>query len=381
MKKRFIIIALLLTTVCLVSQEIDITLLSEKEIIKFIDQAVESRDESIINYMGSLGTDFPSYSKIETYILGKARDLIAGSDLSYPLKIVEAVLYNNLENDDAQKLYSSIINKKIELEERLQAEKLKADLKREELKLLAESIDKAYEEDERLASIVGINQEMLSTINGYIDSFDKTHYVSNSYFYPIFTRFYQSEVYDGFYNRESTINSYNGFAVEFGIGIELRLLTFRMDLTGNFSYNDLLNDSIKQGTGAVTISTGMPIIPIPLFLRTGFLYDLYLFDNMANSEVAITNLPTATLGLGITGLRFLKIIKIDLSTDFLMASTYTDNLDLGLFSRGYLTVNLLRFGIYNLEIRGGLDHIFYSEGGLSEYSITPRFGFGISSYE
>ncbi len=372
---------MLFTMFNLVSEEIDITTLSQKEILELIDNSIELKDESIITYLGTLGPEFQNYKKYEKYILGKALKLAQGGDLSYPLKLVEAVLYNNLENSDAQELYAIIIDKKIELDERLEAEKLKADQKREELAIQTKEIERVYVEEKRMASIVNSNQELLSTINGYLDSFDKTHYVSNSYFYPILSRFYTSEVYDGFHNRESTTNDYNGFAVEFGIGIALKLFVFRMDMTGNISYNDLLYDNIKQITGAVNISMGFKVLQIPLYIRTGFLYDTYMYEDMDDTEVAITSLPSPSIGLGITGLRLFNILKFDLSTDILLASSYTDNLDYALSNRAYITINLLRFGIYNLEIRGGLDNLFYMEGGLSEYSLTPRFGFGISSYE
>lgn len=381
MKKLLVITSMLITMLNLVSEEIDITILTQKEIIKLIDSSILKKDESIIIYLGTLGSEFPSYGKYEKYILVKALELAQGGDLSYPLMLVEAVLYNNLENSDAQKLYAIIIDKKIELDERLEAEKIKAEQKREELASQVEEMTLIYAEEERMANIVTSSKELLSTINGYIDSFDKSHYVSNSYFYPILSRFYTSEVYDGFHNRESTTNNYNGFALEFGIGIALKFFVFRMDMTGNISYNDLLYDNIKQITGAVNISMGIQVLKIPIYVRTGFLYDTYMYDDMDDTEVAITSLPSPSIGLGITGLRLFKVLKLDLSTDVLLASLNTDNLDYALSSRAYITLNLLRFSIYNLEIRGGLDNLFYMEGGLAEYSFTPRFGFGISSYE
>lgn len=363
------------------SQEVDIASLSYKEVISLIDETIDSKDEVLIDYLASMGLGSPHYSNIEKYILSEVRRLVGGEDLGYPLKLVEAILYNNLENSDAQELYGILINKKIELDERREAEIIKAEKKREEIKKLADQIDKTYKEEERLAEIVTSNQELLSTINGYIDSFDKTHYVSNSYYYPLLTRFYESEVYDGFHNRAATVNSHSGFAMDLGIGVELKMLTLRADLTGSFSFNELLHDNIKQLTGAFNISTGLSIIPFPLYFRGGFLYDMYLYDNMDDTEVAITNLPSPSLGLGISGLKLFKVIKLDLSTDILLAAVYTDNLSVALFNRAYISLNLFRFGTYNMEIRGGLDYLYYSEGGLAEYSLTPRFGMGISSYE
>lgn len=378
-RKYIFIFTLLITFHILVSQEVDLGLLSEKEILKIIDDAIEAKDQNIISYLSNLGTDFPGYNNYEKYILNKALKLIESDDLSFPLILVESVLYNNLENSEAQELYTTLINKSIEIKERIAEEKIKAEIKREAIAELTEEIDQELIEEERLAEIVLTNKELLDLISEYTDSFDSTHYVTNTYLYPFLTKYYSSEVYDGYMNREKTVNKYNGQSVEFGIGLELKIIKFRTDVIANFSYNDILYDNIKQLSIHVNLSTGFPIIPFPIYFRSGFFYDTYFFEG--EPDVAIQSLPSPTFGLGLTGLNFLKVLKLDLSSDFLLAANYTENFEYGVFNRIFLTLNLFRIDTFNIELRGGLDNLFYMEDGLSEYSNIPKFGIGISSYE
>lgn len=381
MGKLLIIVTVLLPILNLYSQDMDISILSEVEVYTLIDEAIEERDENLILFLGANGSDFPDYDKFEIYILEKAAKLIQHSDLGFPQKLIEAVLYNDLENSHAQELYSIVINKKIENEERLEVEKLAIKRNRAELVELNDDINEEIIYQEYMSNIIGNNVEFIGIIDSYSDSFNRIHYISSSYFYPCITNFYTSEVYDDFVSRDPHVNSYSGQGMDLGLGAKLRYLTFRTDIFLNITYDDLIYEVTKQVSGSANISIGLSTIKVPLFLRAGFLYNVYLYNGGVASDVAITNLPTPSVGLGLNGLKFLKVLKLDLITDILLAPFYTENFDSGFSGKVYLTVNLFGSSANRIEIKGGFDVLFLVEGGLSEYSITPRLGFGISSYE
>jgi len=380
-RKSLILLSIFITSIYIFSDEVDISLLSKKEILKELESVIDLRSSSIFDYIQSMGYDFPDYSTYEEFILKKVEDIIVEGDLEYPLEIVENLLYVNLENPKSQELYTIILNKNIEIQERIEAEKLKEDIKREQLGQQNDVVNEIYKKDVKLDNIIKMNLNLLNRVGEYESSYNKTHYFSNTYFYPIYTKFYTSDVYDGFISRDKTTNRFSGFSSEFGIGVKLNLFTFKLDINTNFSYNEIFDDNIKQNTSSINLSTGLTPFDFPIYLRTGFLHDLYLFDDMEKSDVAITTLPSPSLGVGILGLNIFKIVKIDLSSDILLASTYTKNLELAMYNRFYLTLNLFRLDVYNFEIRVGFDHIYYNEGGLAEYSLMPKFGLGISQYE
>lgn len=379
---RKIILLILLPLLHLYAQDLDQDLenMSDKEIYKIIDTAIENRDREFVSVIGKINTSSSKYKQFEDYILDKASGIVDQDDLSYPLYLVESILYYNLESSKAQELYVDIVNKKIDIEERASLEEEREELKREIIETLAEDIEEEATKQEELSEIVEESKTLTEKRDSYFDGYNKLRYNSNSFIYPISYSYFSSEVYDEFSGRESTTNTLSGMGYELGLGIIMSYLNLRMDLSGNFAANDIF-DNRKHITTNICFSFGTSAIPFPLFLRVGFFHDIYTFEEGSVTEMAITNLPSPTLGISVTGFKLFKVLKFDFSVDSLLASTYTDNFDSGLFTRLYTTVNLYRFDSYNVELRFGFDSIWLSEGGLTESSINPRFGFGVSSYE
>ena len=380
--KKFIYLILFFTQVTnIFSQEVNINEFSKKEIIKIFREYISNRDENILGYIEVLDVQSPDYVEIEEFITSSVDELIKNGDLDFPLKLVEYLLYNNLENSYAQEQYSIIIDKKIEFEERLEAEKLIADKRRITIQQEKVLLNKEFSKEEELSGIIKEHIENIKYLSGFTNSYNKVNYVSTSFIYPILSRFYSSEVYSGYNNIENYINSYSGVGFDLGLGLDLSLFSFKLDTTCNFTFNDFLWDNIKQLTGNVSLSLGLNLLDFPVYLRFGFLSDNYFYDSISNSDVAITNLPSATVGVGIINFTIYDFIKFDFSSDVLLAYTYTRNLDFGIYNKLYITLNLFRFGVYNFELKGGLDSIYLNESGLFEYSLQPRFGFGVNAYE
>lgn len=382
--RKLLLLCLLLSLTGLFAQEaeLDVTTLSKKDVLKYLDERIEVRDENLVEFMGMLGVDFPDYAEFEEYLLNRASDLIQSEDITYPLTLVEAVLYNNLENSRAQELYSVLVDKQIEITERREAEERKAELKRITIESEeALEIEEQLKEEEEISQKMYTVKDLSGVINSFSDSFHRTRYTTNSYFYPIYFRHYFSQVYDDYVGREYTYNTEQGFAVDIGLGIELNFITIRLDATCDMSYELLFNNYDRQIFSSGVLSLGFSFIPIPLFLRGGFYYDKFIFIDEDDINTAVLTLPSPSAGIGITGWRFLKVFKFDLSADYLFASTYTKNLDLALVGKSYLSINMFRIGAMNFELKGGLDYLFLYEGGLREDSFMPKFGLGVGNYE
>ncbi len=378
MKKILITFILIYSIVSLFSQETDFSTLSEKKILKIIDKAIDEKDQELISIMGNMGPDFPNYQSYESHVLDKAREFIDSDDLTYPLMLVEAVIYNNLENKDAQELYSAILNKNIETQERIAEEKEQEIIRAKDAKKLNSQIGKAVSLEEEKARII----LMTKKLEEYKSKLPKrTTLVSNNFFYPFLWKNYSSEVYDQYTNQKPETKEVEGQGLEFSLGLNTNIIMFKFDLYGNITSDNLFYETKKQFMGNGTFSIGINAGPIPIFLRSGFLYQNYMYNDNEESDVAMLVLSSPTIGLGIKGLSIFRIIKIDLNSDYIIASNYTDNFSNGFSSQGYITVNLFRSSKYNFDIKGGMDYIYLLEDGLEEHSITPKIGFGISSYE
>ncbi len=379
--KKILLFIIILISINSFSQEIDVASMTQKEVLNLVDKYIEEKDEKVLDVLLSLGTEFPDYKRLIRYYLDNSIELAKKGELEFALVLAEAVLYSDLENSEAQSLYSDIVDMQIEYKERIELERVNAEKKRAEL-AREEEIEKAKIPPEQIyADIITDNIKVYSEFKKREDSYNLTHYTTNNFIYPLITKNYQSQVYDGYYNLEPQTRTYTGQGVDVGIGAKLDIFNFRLDASGNITYVDLIKNLTKQISGIINISLGISAINFPIFARCGFFYDQYFYQTGTESDVAITFLPSPAIGLGITGLKFLKIFKLDLTSDFLFASTYTESFDYGFFSRAFLTINLIRIESVNFEIRGGVDSFIYNERGLLEHSEVIKIGIGLSRYE
>lgn len=378
MKK--ILLFLLIPLLSLHSEIEDIEDMSNRKIIRTLNSYIERRDEEIIKIIEQIYNSKTDYLNFEAHILNEAKDLVDQDDLAFPLFLVETILTNNLESSKAQSLYVAIINRKIEIEDRAELDIEKEEVKRELIEELSEEIKDEVEEQEFLEEVTTKNRDIKDRVTKARSEYKERRYINNTYFYPFSNSIYSSEAYDEF-TGEERVNNIEGFGIEMGMGLSFDKFIMKFDMSGNLATNDAFSNELKHITSIFNLSLGLPSIPIPLYLRSGFIYDLYQFDKDVFSNVAITELPSNTLGVGLSGLKLFRILKVDLSVDFLLAPIYTDNLDSGILTRAYLTLNLFRFSSFNIEIRGGLDNLWLYEDGLSENNMNPKVGFGISRYE
>lgn len=375
-----IVFLILISVFSIFSQDNDILELSDRKIFKMIDGYIDKRDKNITDVIEVLFENRTNYQEFEDYILESAGELVDQDDLDYPLFLVESILTFNLESRGAQKLYVAIVNRKIEIDERRELEEKRGELKKEAITEFTENLDKEVKEQEELTSIVEESSDITYKVYKDFDAYKKKRYINNTYIFPLSNIIYNSEVYDGFMNQSSQDREVKGSGLEMGLGVTLDSVVLRFDLGGNFASNIIFSNQVKNIYSYSNLSLSLPNLELPLFLRTGFYYYSYIFGD-DDVNVAITSLPTSTLGIGIYGLKMFKVLKLESSVDFMLAPLYTENLDSGVISKLYLVLNLFRFDTYNVELKGGFDYLWLKEGGLSETNFNPKIGLGISRYE
>ena len=364
--KKGLFVFLLLSLFSLYSQEDVVPPLSKKEVLKIIDKELNSRSESLSSTLLTLDIDLTEY---EEYLLDRTDDILSSGDLDFSLVVVETVLFINLENSRAQEMYKIIIDKKIEIEDRRLLEKNKGKIKRDTIK-----------EKDKIITPESLDLE--SSKKNYVDQeFAALEYVTNTFFYPFSKSFYKSEVNDDFLGRGDTFHDVDGAGFDVGIAYALKGILIRWDIGLSFLYSDLFKDSEKYGTVLSTFSLGYNLGVVPVYIRMGFFYNQYYLPASEPVKVALTSLPSPTIGIGLIGLNLFSVVTLDFSIDGLIAANYTNSFDLGFFAKSYMSINLFRIDTIQFEIRGGADFLYYSESGLSEINITPRVGLGVSSYE
>lgn len=84
-----------------------------------IDEAVELRSSSDIEFLLKEAQTQPVYNDVESYLLEKTRTLVLDEEYNFARNITLAIINTNIENFDAIDLYSSI-EKSISNEERYQ---------------------------------------------------------------------------------------------------------------------------------------------------------------------------------------------------------------------------------------------------------------------
>lgn len=379
MKK--VLFLLIIPMFSLFSQEGSIEGLSDRKIINLIDELIDDRNLSISKTIEEVYQAGINSQKFEKHILERADELVGQDDLSYPLFLVESILTYNLESKGAQKLYVAIINRKIEIEDRSDLEIEKEELKRAALEELREEVIEEIEEQDVLSEIVEESREYSRRLSEDMTTYKRLRYVNNTYFYPLSNSIYESEVYDDYMNQGDSYHNLDGLGLEMGMGFTFPKAIFRFDYSINLSSRDIFSNRVKHITSFFNSSITYPSVPYPIFLRLGFLYDQYIFDSDVQPNVAITDLPSSTIGIGLNGFQMFNVVKLDTSIDLLIAPLYTSHLDSGILTRLFVVLNVLRVRSYNLEIKGGFENLRLSQEDLTENSFNPKIGIGFSRYE
>lgn len=379
--KKIVLLLILLPIYHIYCQDIDYSTLSEKEIVKIIDESLANRDKNIEPIFQTLDVEDPNYKRFEAYVLKYVKEVVDSDDLDYPLYLVESVLYNNLENEDAQELYTIIINRQIEIKERKIVEEVKEEEKEEEIEEIVKVVEEKYSLEEELQNRFSNVDQILNSIPSNMGNNRYRRYVNHTFIYPFSMSYYKSDVYDDFVDRESTLHSIRGYGFTAAAESISGVGSLRGDISVVGNYTDGSFESAPNVTGDVLVSGGFRGIYVPIYISAGYYLNYFHYEDIDDSLMAIKILPSPIVGLSIMDFKFLKAFQLDLGAYPLIAPLYTDSLDMGILLKGYLTINNLRVSKYSFEIRGGVDYLILDEGGLLETYFQPKVGLGVSIYE
>lgn len=381
MKKIILILLLPITSLFAQEEEIDYSALSEKEILQIIDESLLNKDRSIDLIFQNLDPENKNYKRFEDYVMSKAKEMIEGEDLDYPLYLVESVLYNNLENDEARELYSVVISKQLEIKDRIAEEKEKEELKSKEVEGVAKDIETQFDKEVLLESTFTNTQELLAAMEKSREEEVSGRHISHNIIFPFSNTTYNSGTYDDFVKRDKEEHTIRGFSFFMGNEIIWDLMSLRFDVNIDALYLDGSDEAVNNIIGDVTFCLGFPRLIVPIYLSTGYYHHYYHYDDVDDSVVAITNLPTPTIGISILDFNLLYVAQLDVGVHAFIAPFYTDALDFGYLTKAYMTINVVKFSKYSFDIKGGVDYVSLNEGGLTEESFRLKIGLGFSSYE
>lgn len=148
---------------------------AQSSLFSQIDSAIQAKNPQAISDFLASNSKSSSYSRYETYILQKAREMLISNDLDLALALSLAVIDNNLDNFDAVALYTSIDSAIAKRNAQLKAEEERKQI--EEIKLMANN---AKEQKQ----IKREYQTISNTVSGetvYLDQDYNTHYLPVSW--------------------------------------------------------------------------------------------------------------------------------------------------------------------------------------------------------
>jgi hypothetical protein len=377
--KKLLVFILILNIPLIWAQESLENPLTLKDAKKIFTEMLKNKDGNITPFIDSL--DANVYKDLEPVILDSIENLIDSGELNYALILTEGILYLNIDNVMAQELYVIIINKTIEISERIVVEEEIIENKDKNLESVKSDIEGLYNAEMIASNIYGQVLEKKIVLNELVKERRFLKSISHNNFYPISLSLYTSEVMDSYLSRDKTWHDIGGVSGSLGNQKDFSFFIPRIDLSYYINIPEYSLNSPYNLGGDIFFSLGFKPVPVPIFISGGFYIHHFLFLPKNQAQMIVKTLPTPILGLSILDLKFLKILRFDQSIFYLIASAYTDLMDFGLFGKTALTIQLFNFGENSLELKMGIDYTFLSVKGFNESIIIPRVGIGISVYE
>jgi len=405
--KRIFILLLFFNYIFIVFSEE--TSFQNKDILakfNYISTEIKSKNPGFIDEIYNYNQSDPDYKSLIDFLVEKAGDLVFQKEYDYAFKIIEAVLYNNLDNTQAQELYLTLgeIKKKNANKEKLRLEK-EAEQERQKqqneealrLEALAEAekLKQAQaEEKQRVAEKKALEdnfqknldekQRQLDEADAYETSIKTVGLKNFSYYtflYPGDFFYYTSEVNTLFNTGQKKENILYGLALQGGINFNHPLFNINLDMDFDYGFLGINASNSKNLNYNATFSIGSPVLFIPLTLRLGFLYNKYLYENNLTADMAIVSMPTALVGIGLWDIIFFNRVKIDLAFDYYLVSFLTTELDSSYGAEFSVSVRLFSFRKLNIYTGISTHALFLEEAGMFESNINGKIGIGISYNE
>ncbi|HZK19369.1 MAG TPA: hypothetical protein VFC68_01450 [Treponemataceae bacterium] len=360
-KKRIWVIALLLFVSGLACARTDIS----DDIIKEIDAAFENQSREEIAVILNEHQDSSNYSKIETYMLQKAREALIFNKLDFAKVASLEVIDNNLDNYDAVDLYS-LISKAIVRQKKFEEAEEAARLAR---------IEREQKQAEQVRD--KIDQEYSSVAN--VETGDVVYIdpVKNVRYSPFSWNVGVHVVRLGFLTTP-TQNS-----LKYGLGASGECLYYSdfVTIAGEIGVTSLAfglkgNDSIITSIHFVP-AVAFSKLSNKLFLRFGINYRT---SNPVKDGTAVSPFFSRVLGLGLLNMP-LGATQINATVDYLSGIAVKDKVGAAVLFNSKLYIPLTEVGKFKLGFNTGFtDTLLFVNDGI-ENQAEISFSIGVGTYE
>ena len=391
-KKEYLVLVLFFFSGLLFSEENSFKDMELASKIEYISNAVKTMDPDFIDEIYNYEKSDPDYDSLIEVLVEKAGNLVFQKEYDYAFKIIEGVLYNNLNNVQAQELYL-VLNDILKEEAEQKRIQLEAEKEKERLRLEAEAEQekKRLEEEERLRqqalaeeeqarklqeqeklrqeeearfiaekkaqeeeyqASLQEQQKQLEEAEAYKSSITTVGAKNFSFYTILFPGdllYYTSEVYAQYNPGGQQESVLFGSGAQGGITFTHPVVNVNLDIDFDFGYLGINKTGSKNITYSTNLSIGSEAIFIPLTIRLGFFYNQYLYDN-SSVGMAIVKFPTPSFGIGLWNLKITDNFKIDCAVDYYFAPLVTDQLDLAFGGELAISYRILKFNRLSIHV-------------------------------
>lgn len=340
-----------------------------------LQKAISSKDTAKVRVL--LESSGTSKSDFENEILKQAKTYVANDDLDYASELAELVLMYNFDNNDAQKLYTSIEKAKKSKAEADARKQLEEQKKAEEERKRKE----AEEEKRQLEEFKEQKKKEEQAKNDYIESVSSISF-SNfpmSFGFALPVEFMKSAFADEF-NNNSRLYTRMGVGFVGNIAFVHPYFNAKAHVNYNFLPINFMKCGMKSDFRS-RLSIGTDLFSEWFRITVGY----NTFSLINNDSVVLYESITApTIGFGVDNVKIADFLEFGLFTDINLI-TFDANTqinyayDVDFTARYYLPVKALGLGKLYIE-----DEIVFSSIVLSkesEYTISSILSVGVSINE
>ena len=248
---------------------------------------------------------------LESYVLDAAKQYVIRGDYAYAQALAGVILLYNLENPEAQELYTSLestIRQKQKAEEEARQKEAAQKQKEEEERLRLEAEQKAAEEEKRRIEESAAEEERrreeeqerieeITVVDIGNFSFSFNAAVAN-------LLLYHSDFYDDYYDT-TKVNLKYGLGLDGAVYFRHPYVRAGLDASFDTAFVDLLEPSGVPFAYTILLSGTSPLINFPLYITTGFSHLIYSFDpEKTVVDVQTISIPSPVLGVRIGNVHF-----------------------------------------------------------------------------
>ena len=277
------------------------------------------------------------YPALENFVIESAKNLIVQGEYKFAQELLKVVLTNNLENSEAQELYTSLestIQEKLRIDEEVRKkEEVRKQKEDEEQRQRELALQQAEEERQRKEELKAeeerLKVEEEANIEAEKQRMEEITIIGSENFSfslnlaPVNIVLYHSDYYDDYYNTVK-VN------LKYGLGLDLAAF-FRhpfvrtgIDITFDTAFVNILNSNGTPFAYNIYISGTSPVIRIPLYFVTGFSHLFYSFGldySQEDIDVRTISYPSPVAGLRFGNIHFSPgVFGIDFTSLYHLAS-------------------------------------------------------------